>query len=554
MTRRLFLVVAVALTVATTGVAGQSTALDEVTRLSALARTWGLLKYFHPDVAQGTVDWDAALLTAIPRVREAATKTDLNVEIGRLIQAAGPAPRTAAGAAVDRTETDPAFAWLDDRQVFDTATIQALKIVRNSQRSSTNRYVKPTSVSVTNPDFSGDAGDGSGSLPVVATRLLALFRFWNMVQYYYPNRDITDRPWSEVLPSLIPRFIGATDAPSYHLAVCELAASINDTHAATSSSTLSSYWGLFIPPFQTRFIESKTVVTRVFERLLGGADIRPGDVVMSVNGVETASLRERYRKYMTASNEGSLQRNLGPYVMRTPSSSITLGIVRDGVARQLPITGVSLTAWSSEGAALDAAVPKWQMLAGNIGYVNMGRLVVDDVAAMMAELRNTRAIVFDVRNYPNSTLYAIAERLNPARRAFVKFTEPRYDQPGTFGWTAPYQAGPSVARTDYYRGRVVLLGDDRTQSQAEFTMMALRTAPDVVVVGSPTSGADGNVSRIQLPGGLQTYFSGIGVFYPDGTPTQRVGIVPDVFVEPTVRGVQAGIDEVLERALQLIPR
>jgi C-terminal processing protease CtpA/Prc len=53
--------------------------------------------------------------------------------------------------------------------------------------------------------------------------------------------------------------------------------------------------------------------------------------------------------------------------------------------------------------------------------------------------------------------------------------------------------------------------------------------------------------------GLQTYFSGIGVFYPDGAPTQRVGIVPDVLVEPTIRGIQAGVDEVLERALQLVP-
>jgi carboxyl-terminal processing protease len=547
---RLF-VLAVALAVTTSGVAGQGPSLDEVTRLSALARTWGLLKYFHPGVSQGTMDWDATLVAAIPRIRELTTRTELNAEIGRLIESAGSLPRVAAGAATDQPETDPAFAWLDDRQVFEVATIQALKTVRYSQRSATNRYVKPTG-NVANPDFSSDAADGNPALPVVATRLLALFRFWNMVQYYNPNRDVADRPWSEVLPSMVPRFIDATDATSYHLAVCELAASINDTHAVTSSPTLSAHWGQFIPPFQTRFIESKTVVTRVFSSLLRGADVRPGDVIVSVNGVATAELRDRNRKYMTASNEGSLQRNLGTYVMRTASASIALGVLRDGVERQIPMTAISLSTWSSEGAALDAAIPKWRMLPGNIGYVNMGRLVVDDVATMMAELQNTRAIVFDVRNYPNGTLYAIAERLNPARRNFVKFTEPRYDQPGSFSWTAPYQAGPSGSRGNYYRGRVIVLGDDRTQSHAEFTMMALRTAPDVVVVGSPTSGADGNVSRIQLPGGLQTYFSGLGVFYPDGTPTQRVGIVPDVFVEPTVRGIQAGVDEVLERALQLI--
>jgi C-terminal processing protease CtpA/Prc len=46
--------------------------------------------------------------------------------------------------------------------------------------------------------------------------------------------------------------------------------------------------------------------------------------------------------------------------------------------------------------------------------------------------------------------------------------------------------------------------------------------------------------------------SGIGVFYPDKRPTQRVGIVPDVEVQPTIAGIRAGRDEVLEEALRQI--
>jgi C-terminal processing protease CtpA/Prc len=113
-------------------------------------------------------------------------------------------------------------------------------------------------------------------------------------------------------------------------------------------------------------------------------------------------------------------------------------------------------------------------------------------------------------------------------------------------------AGPASPNGGYYRGKVILLGDERTQSHAEFTMMALRTAPDVTIVGSPTAGADGNVSLITLPGGITTYFSGLGVFYPDGSPTQRVGIVPDIVAVPTIAGIQNGVDEVLERALSLV--
>lgn len=82
--------------------------------------------------------------------------------------------------------------------------------------------------------------------------------------------------------------------------------------------------------------------------------------------------------------------------------------------------------------------------------------------------------------------------------------------------------------------------------------MALRAMPDAVVIGSTTAGADGNVSSIPLPGQLSTGISGLGVFYPGHKPTQRVGIVPDVVAKPTIQGIAAGRDEVLETAIHLI--
>jgi C-terminal processing protease CtpA/Prc len=94
--------------------------------------------------------------------------------------------------------------------------------------------------------------------------------------------------------------------------------------------------------------------------------------------------------------------------------------------------------------------------------------------------------------------------------------------------------------------------DEVTQSQAEYTAMALRSAPGAMVIGSTTAGADGNVSRIPLPGGLSAMISGIGVFYPDKRPTQRVGIIPDIEVKRTIAGIKAGKDEILEEALRWI--
>ncbi len=129
---------------------------------------------------------------------------------------------------------------------------------------------------------------------------------------------------------------------------------------------------------------------------------------------------------------------------------------------------------------------------------------------------------------------------------FGRFTRGDRANPGAFNWQSPLTIAPITPGFD---GKVVILVDETSQSQAEYTAMALRAAPNAIVVGSTTAGADGNVSEIPLPGGVTSMISGIGVFYPDNRPTQRIGIVPDFVVIPTIPGIRAGRDEVLEAAV-----
>ena len=84
--------------------------------------------------------------------------------------------------------------------------------------------------------------------------------------------------------------------------------------------------------------------------------------------------------------------------------------------------------------------------------------------------------------------------------------------------------------------------------------MAFRAGDNTTIIGSTTAGADGNVSTIMLPGGLRTMISGIGVNYPNGVETQRVGIVPDIEVKPTIVGIRQGKDELLEKAIEIITK
>jgi C-terminal processing protease CtpA/Prc len=193
-----------------------------------------------------------------------------------------------------------------------------------------------------------------------------------------------------------------------------------------------------------------------------------------------------------------------------------------------------------------------KILEGNIGYINMGVLEVKDVSDVMEKVMKCKAIIFDVRNYPKGTMYSVMEFLNNKEVNFVKFTHINYKYPGVIEYQKTNYRVGKKGNDDYFKGKVIVLFDENTQSHAEFTVMSLQTAPDVVCIGSQTAGADGNVSFIIYPGGYKTNLTGLGVYYPDGRETQRIGIVPDIEVKPTIQGIREGRDEVLEKAIEVI--
>ena len=150
----------------------------------------------------------------------------------------------------------------------------------------------------------------------------------------------------------------------------------------------------------------------------------------------------------------------------------------------------------------------------------------------------------------NTTLQS--DFLNAEKKPFAKFTYPDITFPGVYHYTKPVYCGRKNKTP--YSGKVVLLFNEQTQSHAEFTLMALQTAPNVTSIGSQTAGADGNVSQITFPGDYKTYMTGIGVYYPDGRETQRIGIVPDIEIKPTIEGIKNGRDELMEKAIEIIKR
>lgn len=86
------------------------------------------------------------------------------------------------------------------------------------------------------------------------------------------------------------------------------------------------------------------------------------------------------------------------------------------------------------------------------------------------------------------------------------------------------------------------------------TIRWFQLAPNVTVIGSTTAGADGKVVNYNLPGGISTYMTGLGVYYPDGSNLQRCGVHIDEVINPTLEGIKKGKNEVLQKALEIIEK
>jgi hypothetical protein len=57
-----------------------------------------------------------------------------------------------------------------------------------------------------------------------------------------------------------------------------------------------------------------------------------------------------------------------------------------------------------------------------------------------------------------------------------------------------------------------------------------------------------------VPGGIEVRITGAESKWPDGRRLQRVGLLPDIEAHPTIAGIRAGRDEILERAIAYIER
>lgn len=525
----------------------------QIANLVTLGKVWGFLKYYDPTVTSGHRQWDYALFRILPKILAAPDLKTANAAMLGWIKALGPLPKCGPCVKLNHKnlQLKPDLDWIGNAQKLGNALSGELHLIYTDRRKGEQFYVNLASNSG-NPVFQHERSYKTIKFPDAGFQLLALYRFWNIVEYWYPYRNIIGENWDKVLSDYIPKLALATSRKAYIRQLMALIAEVHDNHANLwSALQLRPPTGKCHLPVHLRFIQDQPVVTGFADG--AGAStygLHPGDVITRLNGKAVPKLLAKWAPYYGASNQAGLHRQLARYMTRGACGNTKVGFHRNGRSMTARLKRVPIMRADKAPPSSALPGPTFRLLSPQVAYLKLSTVKAANVANYIRRAAGTKGLIIDIRNYPHQFVaLKLGSLLVDRPTPFVRFTNGDLTTPGAFHWTRPLDLKPGKP---HYGGKVVILVNQNTQSQAEYTTMAFKADPRAIVVGNTTAGADGNISGVSLPGGLFAAISGLGVFYPDKQPTQRIGIVPDIVVRPSIAGIRAGDDPLLDRAIRLI--
>lgn len=525
----------------------------QIQNLATAGKVWGFLKYHHPLIVAGGRHWDYELLRILPAILAAPDRATANAALAKWIAELGPVKPCASCVKLEENEIHlhPRLAWLADTKLLGTELSAALRSIYANRGVSEKQFYVSMTQYVGNPSFDHELSYQTVKLPDAGFQILALYRFWNIIEYWFPYRDVVPDDWDKVLIDSLPTVALAKNAEAYQLAMMELIARVRDTHANLwSSLKVRPPAGECQLPVNVRFVEGLPVIWVYAGKAGETSEMKPGDVITELDGVAVAKLIDQWKPYYAASNEPTRLRDIGLQITRGACGKTTIHITRNNSPMEISTERVPSKDLTAFAFRHDQPGETFRLLSKDVAYLKLSTVKTDQAAKYIESAASTKGLIVDIRNYPSEfVVFALGSLFVDQKTDFVRFTQGDLSNPGAFHWGAPLALEP---QQPHYPGKIVILVDEISQSQAEYTTMAFRSSPRAMVIGSTTAGADGNVSAIPLPGGFRSMISGIGVFYPDKKPTQRIGIIPNREVRPTIAGIRDGRDEVLEAAIREI--
>lgn len=527
---------------------------NESSGLYYLCKVWGFAKYFHErnEVSRKKpVNADSLLLNAIPMVLKAHSKQAFRSVLSKMIAEFGngddkrsnPFPDLKDYSLINNN-------WFKDTVCLDKqirAQLEQLFHTHTGRQSdfAYNRNNEGT-VRLSNENTYTSFADEK-------LRLLGLFRYWNVINFFYPSKNYTDENWDEVLYTSIPKFRAAKSQVEYRKEIYRLTNKLKDSHTSYPASIDGFLFGAYRPNFQLNRIGDSLVISKIRDPQKNKEGFKCGDILLSVDGQDAIDLYDSLASFTGGGNRWSEQRFICNAVISIKDSVNKFTVLRNGERRVIHSRNRKAWDWHQDKRKRikeNEDTPLARYVRPSIAYFDLTSANKDNFAENFERVKDAESIILDLRCYPNtSVLFALAENFVPPNSvfAYVAYADTRYP-----GMLRMHPSSKPIGSEGYFKGQIIVLVNEETGSFSEYATMLLQANKKTKVVGTLSSGADGNVSTLEFPGQIKTIYSGIGIYYPGMIATQRKGVRIDFPIEPTIESIRSSRDIALEKAIQII--
>jgi C-terminal processing protease CtpA/Prc len=566
--------------------------------LVAFARLAGLVRYFHPSDQAATAHWSGFVRAGVRQVEGAAGPEELARTLTTLFLPLAPTVRVFPS---DRSEPPAAellappagtarprvVAWRHYGLGLGTASNQVYKSERIDDRPPPSAPESaPPKAPLPEPGkpFAADLGGGvsalvplalyageHGTLPAVpagvqpaspgaaeglvpsgddrTTRLADVVLAWNVFEHFYPYFDVVGTDWPAELRRALRSAATDRDEGAFLETLQRLVAALHDGHAQVTSDRERASRRV-APPLLWDWVEERLVITQVDRQHAAG--IEPGDVVTAIDGRPAAQAIAAKEELISAATPQWRRRRALRELLAGPPGSVELRVRHPSGAEAAVTLTRSLPLYGA-GALEERRPAKIAEVAPGILYADLGRVDDADFKGALDRMAKARGLVFDLRGYPKLPPVFL-QHLSDKALLSAHWHVPIVTRPDRQQLTFDESHWTLEPIAPLLRAKKAFLIDGRAISYAESCLGIVEHYRLADLVGTPTAGTNGNVNSFSLPGGYSIPWTGMQVVKQDGSRHHGVGILPTIPVAPTIQGIAAGRDEVLERGIAAVSR
>jgi carboxyl-terminal processing protease len=540
--------------------------LSEKEKNSSISYVWGLMKYLHPEISKGKLNWDKEFINVYDKIQKIETNEQLNQELLSWINSfeSESTKKLFKKATYNQEKLfikNYDYSWIE-KSNFNISLKSKLNEIAENQNF--DDYYASINKLNNFIEFKNEKGFENFDFKIKSNRILFLASFWNVMRYWNVNIYLTDEPWNEVLKDLQVDFINANTEEKFEFAKMKLFSKLNDSHSNYETDYFFKNVYNRFASFGGKIVNDSLVVTNLYSKKSAIKDnIKIKDVICEIENKSVKEYFEDKFKNFGSSSNLNYSKYQNQYYWLLSSNKDSLQVQTFNIDKKKETKYIKLNRFEDyKNQEIENIItPKpenFYEVNSNIGFINLDKISKDELKKAFEQFANKKGIIIDLRNYP--TLFSeddLSKYLYPDKRTFVKVLAPFKPSIGEYDMKAPLRLiknpfSIGSKNSKYYKGKIVLLVNRRTLSKAEYFGMLIQQSPNCITIGEQTGGAVMNRIEITLSDKTTIDYTGLGAFYPNDIGVQRNGLKLDYEIKENA--INFNPNKYIEEAIKIIEK